>query len=261
MGSSETSPLAVVTGGASGIGAACATLLAERGWRVLVADIADRAGEAVVEPLGGYFVHIDVTDAPALDAMAEQIVQKHGPVAGLVTSAGIIQRPVPPEELLMEDWDRIVAVDQRGTYVSCLAFGRRMTAAGAGSIVNIASVAGQRAMPLQAYNPAKAAVIAMTANLAVAWGSKGVRVNSVSPGFTLTPAIRDAIEKGERDVSRIEADTAMGRLVDPAEVAAAVAFLLSDEASAITGTDLVVDCGWMAAASRSTYGRAAFEAE
>jgi NAD(P)-dependent dehydrogenase (short-subunit alcohol dehydrogenase family) len=261
MGGSDSSPLAVVTGGASGIGAACATLLTARGWRVVVADIAERAGAAVAERIGGHFVLLDVTDEAALDAAAERIVQSHGPVAGLVTSAGIIQRPVPPEELSMEDWDRVVAVDQRGTYVSCLAFGRRMTAAGAGSIVNIASVAGQRAMPLQAYNPAKAAVIAMTANLAVSWGAKGVRVNSVSPGFTLTPAIRDAIEKGERDVSRIEADTAMGRLVDPAEVAAAVSFLLSDEASAITGTDLVVDCGWMVAASRSTYGRAAFEAK
>ena len=261
MAGSDTAPLAVVTGGASGIGAACATLLGKRGWRVVVADIAERAGEAVAERVGGSFVNLDVTDAAALDAAAAQIVERHGPVAGLVTSAGIIQRPVPPEELSMEDWDRIVAVDQRGTYVTCLAFGRRMTAAGAGSIVNIASIAGQRAMPLQAYTPAKAAVIAMTANLAVAWGPKGVRVNSVSPGFTLTPAIRDAIEKGERDVSRIEADTALGRLVDPGEVAAAVAFLLSDDASAVTGTDLVVDCGWLAAGSRSSYGRAAYEAD
>lgn len=258
---SDATPLAVVTGGASGIGAACAVLLAGRGWRVVVADIAGQAGEAVAGRIGGSFTQLDVTDETALDAAADRIVQCHGPVTGLVTSAGIIQRPVPPEELSMDDWDRVVAVDQRGTYVTCLAFGRRMAAHGAGSIVNIASVAGQRAMPLQAYTPAKAAVIAMTANLAVAWGAKGVRVNSVSPGFTLTPAIRDAIEKGERDVSRIEADTAMGRLVDPAEVAAAVAFLLSSEASAITGTDLVVDCGWMAAVSRSTYGRAAFEAE
>lgn len=261
MATRETAPLGVVTGGASGIGAACATLLSERGWRVIVADIADQAGEAVAKRSGGSFVHLDVTDEAALDTAADQINRSHGPAAGLVTSAGIIQRPVPPEELSMEDWDRIVAVDQRGTYASCLAFGRRMADVGAGAIVNIASIAGQRAMPLQAYTPAKAAVIAMTANLAVAWGSKGVRVNSISPGFTLTPAIRDAIEKDERDVSLIEADTALGRLVNPGEVAAAVAFLLSDDASAITGIDLVVDCGWLAAGSRSTYGRAAYEAD
>jgi len=261
MTASDTAPLVLVTGGARGIGEACAALLGKRGWRVIVADIADRAGEAVAERIGASFLHLDVTDEAALDAAAEQTAQNHGPVAGLVTSAGIIQRPVPPEELSMEEWDRVVAVDQRGTYVTCLAFGRRMALEGAGSIVNIASVAGQRAMPLQAYNPAKAAVIAMTANLAVAWGSNGVRVNSISPGFTLTPAIRDAIDKGERDVSLIEADTAMGRLVAPNEVAAGVAFLLSDDASAITGIDLVVDCGWMAAASRSTYGRAAYETD
>jgi NAD(P)-dependent dehydrogenase (short-subunit alcohol dehydrogenase family) len=197
---------------------------------------------------------MDVADAAAVEATAQRIEEDLGPVVGLVNSAGIIQRPLPPEELAMEDWDRVVAVDQRGTYAACLAFGRRMADRGGGSIVNIASVAGSRSMPLHAYAPAKAAVINMTACLAAAWGGRNVRVNSVSPGYTLTPALQDAIDAGEREVSRLTANAALGRLVRPSEVAEASAFLLSPAASGITGIDLPVDAGWLAGSSWATYG-------
>lgn len=252
---SPTGKLVVVTGGASGIGAACSRLLAERGWKVVVADISDEAGRAIAEEIGGAFQHFDVGSEAIVEAAAAEIEQQHGPVRGLVNSAGVLQPPVAPEELDMATWDRIVHIDQRGTYVASLAFGRRMAARGdGGAIVNIASIAGSRSMPLHSYGPAKAAVIAMTATLAAAWGRNGVRVNSVSPGYTLTPALQAEIDAGRRDVSRLASNAALNRLVNPSEVAEAIAFLLSPNASAISGIDLPVDCGWLAGSTWSTYG-------
>ena len=245
----------VVTGGASGIGAACCRLLSQRGWSVVVADIADDAGAEVAAEIGGTYHRLDVGDAADVEKTAAEIEAKHGPVAGLVNSAGVIQPPVPPEELDMAVWDRIVHIDQRGTYVTCLAFGRRMAARGkGGAIVNIASIAGARSMPLHSYGPAKAAVIAMTATLAAAWGGGGVRVNSVSPGYTLTPALQAEIDAGRRDVSCLAGNATLHRLVNPSEIAEAVAFLLSPNASAVSGIDLPVDCGWLAGSTWSTYG-------
>jgi NAD(P)-dependent dehydrogenase (short-subunit alcohol dehydrogenase family) len=165
----------------------------------------------------------------------------------------VIQPPVRPEELSLDLWDRIVHIDQRGTYVTCVAFGRRMAARAEGAIVNIASVAGLRSMPLHSYAPAKAAVISMTACLCAAWGREGIRVNSVSPGYTATPALQAEIDAGRRDVSRLAGNAALNRLVKPSEIASAVAFLLSPAASAITGIDLPVDCGWLAGSTWGTY--------
>ena len=248
-------PVAVVTGGASGIGAACCATLARQRWQVVVADIDEARGREVAAEIGGQFVRMDVGDEAQVDAAAEQIFAEIGEVRGVITSAGVIQAPSAPEEMSMQEWDRVVRIDQRGTYVTCLSFGRRMAARGnGGSIVNIASIAGSRSMPLPAYVPAKAAVISMSANFAVAWGGSGLRVNSLSPGYTLTPGLEHEIDAGRRDVSRLTDNAAMGRLVAPAEIASAAAFLLSDAASAITGIDLPVDCGWLAGCSWNTYG-------
>ncbi len=249
--------VAVVTGGASGIGAACARRLAEAGARVAVADIDLPGAEAVAVDLPGEGhagLFLDVRDAEAVEALAARLDAGMGPAAALVTSAGVLQIPQPPETLGMEEWDRVVGVDQRGVWACCLAWGRRMALRGEGAIVNIASVAGMRSMPLHAYAPAKAAVISMTECLAAEWGRSGVRVNAVSPGFTLTPALADAIAKGERDVSLIEDVTPMGRLVRPEEIAEAVAFLCSGAASAISGATLPVDGGWLVGPSWRTYG-------
>jgi NAD(P)-dependent dehydrogenase (short-subunit alcohol dehydrogenase family) len=171
-----------------------------------------------------------------------------------VNSAGVIQVPVPPERLSMDTWDEVVRVDQRGTYVASVVFGVRMAARRRGSIINIASIAGMRSMPLHTYAPAKAAVISMTECLAAEWGPSQVRVNAVSPGYTRTPALQDAIDKGQRDVSRLESNSALGRMVEPADIARATAFLASDDAAAITGVNLPVDCGWLVAGSWHTYG-------
>jgi len=250
---SQSNAVAVVTGGASGIGAACCRELAQRGYKVAVADLDEAAAARVAAEIGGTAFKVDVADEASAEALAEHVERALGPVDALVNSAGVIQVPLPPETLPMSSWDHVVRVDQRGTYVACLAFGRRMAARGRGAIVNIASVAGMRSMPLHSYAPAKAAVISMTECLAAEWGRSGVRVNAVSPGYTRTPALQGAIDRGQRDPSALENNSALGRMVEPEEIAKTVAFLVGDDAAAITGINLPVDAGWLVATSWHTY--------
>lgn len=246
--------VAVVTGGASGIGEACCRLLAEAGATVVVLDRDEARANAVAAEAKGKAWVADVGDEGDLDECADAIEAAVGPVNVLVNSAGVTQVPEPPEQLPMSSWDDVIRIDQRGTYVASVAFGRRMAKRGRGCIINIASVAGMRSMPLHAYAPAKAAVIAMTECLAAEWGRSGVRVNVVSPGYTLTPLLQAAIDKGQRDVSKINENSALGRMVRAEEVARAICFLASEEASAITGINLPVDCGWLVTPTWHTYG-------
>jgi NAD(P)-dependent dehydrogenase (short-subunit alcohol dehydrogenase family) len=246
--------IAVVTGGASGIGEACCRHLARSGATVVVLDRDGGKAEKVARAVGGRGYQSDVGEEKTLRASVARIEAEVGPVDMVVNSAGILQFPARPNEVSMDVWDDIVRVDQRGTYLGCVAFGERMVQRRRGSIVNIASIAGMRSMPLHAYAPAKAAVIAITQCLAAEWGPAQVRVNSVSPGFTLTPALQAAIDRGERDVSKMVANAALGRMVVPDDIAKAVAFLASPEAAAITGANLPVDCGWLVTTSWNTYG-------
>lgn len=244
--------ISIVTGGASGIGLACVHSLLARGDRVIVLDLPGAWRDDAAP--GAAFYDCDVTNEAALRALADRIEQVHGPVSVLVNSAGIIQPKLPPEQFDMHLWDKVVAVDQRGTYLCCAIYGARMATRGAGAIVNIASITGSRSVPLHAYAPAKAAVIAMTQCLAAEWGRSGVRVNSVSPGYTLTPALQAAIDRGDRNVDELANPTALGRLVKPREIADSVAFLTSAQAGAITGIDLPVDAGWLVGTPWHTYG-------
>ena len=246
--------IAVVTGGASGIGAACCRDLARRGYTVVVLDCDMTRAQAVATEIGGHAALGDVGDEAGLKDAAARIEAGIGPVGILVNSAGVLQPPLRPTELPMAIWDHVVHIDQRGTYLACVVFGAAMVGRRSGSIVNIASIAGSRSMALHAYAPAKAAVISITRCLAAEWGPAGVRVNSISPGFTRTPALQEAIDKGERDVTNLVGSVPMGRLVEPDEIARVVGFVASPEASAITGADLPVDCGWMAGTSWHTYG-------
>ncbi|MFG1401652.1 SDR family NAD(P)-dependent oxidoreductase [Xanthobacter sediminis] len=250
----SSAPVVVVTGGASGIGAACVRRFAREGARVAVLDRAPEAAEALAAEVGGRAFFADVGDADGLAACAAEVEAQLGPVAVLVNSAGVLQPPERPHDLPLSRWDEVIRIDQRGTYVASLAFARAMLARRRGAIVNIASITGLRAVPLHAYGPAKAAVIALTECLAAEWGPAGVRVNAVSPGYTLTPALRAAVARGERDVSALEGNAALQRLVEPEEVAGAVAFLAGEGASAITGVNLPVDCGWLVATPWNTYG-------
>ena len=246
--------IAVVTGGASGIGAACVQVLAARGARVAVLDVNMGMAEALARETGGLAVRADVGDETSLRDAAARIAGELGEASILVNSAGVLQVPLRPSELSMDVYDRVVHIDQRGTYLACAVFGPAMVARRRGAIVNIASVAGMRSMPLHSYSPAKAAVISITANLAAEWGPAGVRVNAVSPGYTRTPALQAAIDRGERDVANLTKLSALGRMVEPDDIARTVAFLCSADAAAITGANIPVDCGWLVTTSWLTYG-------
>ena len=236
----------VILGGANGIGAACAHLLFARGWQVVVADIDAAAAETTAAACGGTAVRVDVLDEHSIEAAAGEIEVRTGPIYGLVNAAAIFAPQMPPEQLPMETWDRIVDSAYRGTYVACVAFGRRMAGHGAGAIVNISSMVGQRPNHGHAYYSAKAAVNMLTEGMAGEWGRSGVRVNAVSPGFVAVPRMVANIRDGKRYAISPAEMSALGRLVEPAEVAESIAFLLSDRASAITGANLAVDAGVLA---------------
>lgn len=161
----------------------------------------------------------------------------------LVNCAGIVQSPDAPEALAHAQFQRVLAIDFEGTYACCAEFGSAMAQRGHGAIVNIASVAGMRSMPLHAYSPAKAAVISLGECLAAEWGRSGVPVNTVPPGYTVTAALQSQIDLGLRDPEKLKANSALGRLSAPLDIARAVVFLLSDDAAVITGVNLPADAG------------------
>ncbi|MEO5701181.1 MAG: SDR family oxidoreductase [Casimicrobiaceae bacterium] len=245
--------IAVVIGGGNGIGEATCELMHERGWHVIVADRDSSAAARVGSRLGRPAIVTDVSVPAAVEQAAADIESTWGPVTALVVAAAIYQDVLPPEKLPMEVWDRTVQVNLTGTYLANRAFGTRMAARRAGSIVNIASIAAIASMPVHAYGTSKAGVVALTRNLAGEWGRFGVRVNVVSPGSTLVPRVEARLRSG-----RYAADpgtfTALGRMVRPIEVAEAIDFLASSRASAITGVNLVVDAGWDVACTWAQHG-------
>ncbi|MFC0281346.1 SDR family NAD(P)-dependent oxidoreductase [Falsigemmobacter intermedius] len=243
----------VVTGGASGIGFACAEVLRAEGWSVVLADVNADLLQARAAQIGAEAAVLDVSDPDATEALAARLADSGG-VQGLVASAGVLQRPVAPHELSMAEWDHVMNIDLRGVYISCRAFGTRMARAGTGAIVTISSGAGMLSTPMHSYGPAKAGVISLTQSLAAEWGRSGVRVNGVAPGFTLTEAVKARLATSERDISGFERDQVIGRALEPVEIARPVAFLLSDAASAITGTTLPVDGGIIANGVWPSYG-------
>ncbi|GLS87154.1 3-oxoacyl-ACP reductase [Cypionkella aquatica] len=241
-----TGRLAVVTGGAAGIGRAISEVLAEAGARVVVADRDSAAAKAAAQALGGHALALDVTDPDACETAALALAAEHGPAAILVNNAGIVQN-APALDVTIADWRRVIDVNLHGVFHTARAFGRHMVAAGAGSVVNISSICGEvtvHPQPQVAYNAAKAGVNLLTKSLAVEWAGR-VRVNAIAPGYTATELTLLGRSKPEWFNTWL-AGIPMGRLADPREIALAVAFLASDAASYITGTVLTVDGGYTA---------------
>src|SRR5258705_9434239 len=242
----------LVTGGSRGIGAATETLLAEQGQKVVIVDIAP-------EPLAGTQVVLwpapfDVANESAVVSGITDIEAAHGPIAGLVNAAGVFGKMHPIERVRMDQWDREVNIDLRGTFLVARSVGVQMAARRHGAIVNVASVAGMTSGPIHAYTAAKAGVIQITQTLAAEWGRAGVRVNAVSPGFTRTVALEAGIASGALDKDRLARNTAMNRLVEPIEVAHAIAWLLGPTSSGVTGINLPVDAGFIAGSTWDAYG-------
>lgn len=246
--------IAVVTGGASGIGLATAVSLGREGARVVILDRDEAALARAAAECGATRRVLDVTDKVAAIHVFESIEAEHGPIAVLVTAAGILDPPRPPERISNDAWARTFVGNVDGTRIACELVGARMAERGQGSIVTVASIAALEPGPLIIYGPAKAAIIALTKALAGAWGRRGVRVNAVAPGYVRTPALERGLAFGFLDERRLAASTALGRLTTAAEIADAITFLASDAASAITGIVMPVDAGHLLAGGFAPYG-------
>ncbi len=242
--------VALVTGAASGIGAAIARRLAGEGAAVLVTDIQDEAGEQVaagIKETGGRaaYKHLDVTSEGGWRSAVAAAAGEFGGLDILVNNAGMGDLAAI-EDTSLEDWTRTIGIDQTGVFLGMKTAAEALAASGHGSVINISSIFGTSGGfgTSPAYHAAKGAVRTLTKNIALHWAGRGIRVNSVHPGFIDTPILDQArgtpVEQAMLEV------TPMGRLGQPEEVAAGVAYLASDDASFVTGLELYIDGGYMA---------------
>jgi NAD(P)-dependent dehydrogenase (short-subunit alcohol dehydrogenase family) len=244
--------VAVVTGGGSGLGAAMAKGLAQAGARLVVVDANDAgAGSTVgaIENGGGsaQAMSCDVTDRQAVEALAERVVGDLGRVDVLVNSAGIAFRS-PAEDFPEDEFDRIIAVNLKGTYLPCQALGRKMLAQGSGSIVNVASIGAFIGYPhASAYNASKGGVLNLTRVLAIEWIDRGVRVNGIAPGLCDSPLTRARARQSSVTSDFIVARNLRKELILPRELVGAAIFLASDASARVTGHTVVVDDGYLTA--------------
>ena len=237
---------ALITGAAGGIGSATARRLAEEGAYVLLTDIEDAS--VLAKEIGtdqAKYVRHDVSDPGDWEAVVAAAVVTFGGLDILVNNAGILDRGVF-EDTDLKTYEKVIAVTQTSVFLGMKIAADALKASPHGSIVNISSIAGisGAAGTNPAYHAAKGAVRVMTKNAALHWAGVGLRVNSIHPGFIDTPILISA--EGSDARKYMTSSTPLGRLGLPSEIAAAVAFLASDDASFITGSELIVDGGWLA---------------
>lgn len=247
----------VISGGASGIGAAVARKTIATGASVAILDLNETRGHELTSELGpnSVFVSCDVTVELSLHEALSLITKTLAPVQGLVCCAGAAPVPLAIEETSLTEWSRILQTHLTGTFATCKVFGAHIAASGhGGAVVATASVLGFNSGPVLAYGAAKSGTINLTKALAVQWASRGVRVNAVAPGWTETPFLRPK-ERGEaRDFTPILSASPQHRLLQPAEIAEVVWFLLSPASTAVTGSVIVCDGGTLAGAGWAPYG-------
>lgn len=240
--------VAIVTGGASGIGRETALRFAEEGAQVAVADIDKRGGEEtaqIIAKKGGHslFIETDVTNSEQIKHLVNETILQFGALNILFNNAGIGNSELKSVEISEEEWDRVVDVNLKGVFLGIKFAVPEMIKCGGGSIINTSSVLGLKGQKyMAAYNSSKGGVILLTQNAALEYGKQSIRVNAIAPGVIDTKII-DHWKSNERKWSIISRANALGRIGDPKEVANAVLFLASDEASFITGSTLSVDGG------------------
>lgn len=243
----------LISGGAGGIGAATARLLAARGAAVVLGDLAGSAGPEIALEIGGVFVELDVTREDHWAAAVARVLELHGRLDVLVNSAGIVGDVVAGalETTSLAEWRRVLAVNLDGTFLGCRAAVAPMRAAGRGAIVNLASVGAYYPTTQSvAYGASKGGVTQLTKSVAMfaSQGGKRVRCNSVHPGRTATPMLDSILTQRAQRSDAVQGSSAeripLGPEGQPEDVAALIAFLASDQADYITGSEFVVDGGW-----------------
>jgi NAD(P)-dependent dehydrogenase (short-subunit alcohol dehydrogenase family) len=241
--------VAMVTGGASGIGTATAGIFAREGARVAVADV-DDAGQKVakeIESRGGQalFVPLDVTNEEAWDEAVQSVVKTFGRLDVLVNCAGIALRD-PVDETVLADWEKVMAVNSTGVFLGTRAAARAMKKQGDGSVINISSIFGLVGNPVGvAYPASKGAVKLLTKSAAIQLGPHKVRVNSICPTYCETPLTETMLQDSEVR-ERLVSMHPLGRLALPEDIAYGAVYLASDEACFVTGSELVIDGGFTA---------------
>ncbi len=236
----------IITGGAQGIGQACARRFAREGAHVVLADVADARGAALAKELGAMYMHCDVGDKVDVDAMVQQTLAKHGRIDVLVNNAGIF-KAAPFLDVTEDDFDAVIRVNLKGAFLVAQAVAREMVKTGGGSVVNMSSVNAVMAIPsIASYNMSKGAINQLTRAMALALADQGVRVNAVAPGTIATELAAQAVLTSEEAKARILSRTPMKRLGEPEEIADVVAYLASDASSYLTGEIITADGGRMA---------------
>lgn len=241
--------VALITGAAMGMGAEHARLFVEQGAKVILSDLNEEAGSALAAELGenALFVKHDVTDENSWTDVLKTGTEKFGPINVLVNNAGLSGPNAVTTEVDQNTYDKVVAVDQTGVFLGMRAVIPAMIEAGGGSIINISSAAAMAHLPGTpnvAYTGAKAAVRGMTKATAIEYGPHNIRVNSVHPGAILTPMAKELNDEAE--LEKIAQTLPIRRFAEPREVSYVIAFLASDEAAYMTGSEVVVDGGRLA---------------
>lgn len=253
--------VAWVSGGGSGIGEAAATLLAEEGAKVAVVDVDEKAARRVAEPIRGLAIGCDVSDEVQVRASIEATVKKFGRLDVVVNNAGIVDI-LALHESTVAQWDRLMAVNVRSIFLSTKYALPHLRAAGRGYIVNVGSISsfvGQALTP--AYTTSKHAVLGLTRSIALDYAADGVRCNCVCPGITDTPLLRKHMGAGgdaEAALRQRLKRVPMGVALSPREVAKAILYFSCEDSAGVTGTSLVIDCGYTTAAEWQTRGNTAF---